>query len=244
MDKNYDYRLPRLFIETDLAENSTIPLDDDSAHYLKNVLRRPDGSQLRVFNGRHGEFLAFFTAVDRKKYNLTVESQIRPQPNPTKEIHLVFAPIKKDRQDFMIEKSVELGATHFHPVLTQQTVIRDLNEKRVAKQIQEASEQSERLALPELNPLQKLAEFIRDWPEEISLLAAIERQDTVFLGEITIPNKCAFLIGPEGGFSESEREMLLSNKKITPVGLGDQILRAETAALFGLSLIVAHQRPN
>lgn len=228
--------MPRLFVESDLGENTTLSLDEDSAHYLKNVLRRPDGSKLRVFNGRDGEFIAVFTPETRKTYLLKTENRIKPQPSTRKETHLVFALIKKDRQDFMIEKAVELGVTHFHPLLTQQTVIRDLNEKRVIKQIQEAAEQSERLDLPKLMPLKKLDEVLRGWPD-MPLFAGIERTDSELLGKIAIPDNSGLLIGPEGGFSEAERELLLKNEKITAVSFGDQILRAETAALFGLSVI-------
>ena len=235
-NENFDYRLPRLFVESDLKEDTTLSLDEDSTHYLKNVMRRPDGSKLRVFNGRDGEFLAVFTPQSKKTYSLQIENLARPQPASGKEVHLVFALIKKDRQDFLIEKAVELGVTHFHPVLTQQTVIRDLNEKRVLKQIQEAAEQSERLDLPKLEKLRKLEEVSRDW-EDTPLYAALERTEAEFFGKISIPADCGLLIGPEGGFSEVERETLLKNKKITPVSFGDQILRAETAALFGLSII-------
>lgn len=233
--EQYDYRSPRIFVESDLAENSTISLDDDTAHYLKNVLRRADGSVVRVFNGQDGEYLAAFTPQSKKSYALDIQNRLREQTNTSKEIHLVFAPIKKDRQDFMIEKAVELGATHFHPVLTQQTIIRDLNETRVKKQIQEAAEQCERLDIPKLEPLLKLDQFLRNWSDGIPLYTALERSDKEPL--CSASSSCAILIGPEGGFSDDEKEMLLNNPKVTAVTLGERILRAETAALYALSIL-------
>lgn len=226
-------------IDQDLSEGAEFPLDEDVAHYLKNVLRRPDGADLRVFNGRDGEFIASATAQSKKLYILTIKNRIRSQPDPANETHLVFALIKKDRQDFMIEKAVELGVTHFHPILTQQTVIRDINETRLLKQIREASEQCERLDIPKLLPLVKLEQL--NWPQDIPLYAGLERQDVPFLGSIDGGPKSGLLIGPEGGFSEQEHAYFLKNKAITPVSLGDTILRAETAAIFGLSLLAAQK---
>lgn len=137
----------------------------------------------------------------------------------------------------MIEKSVELGVTHFHPVLTQQTIIREVNEERLRKQIQEAAEQCERLDLPLLAPLKKIDLLIREWPEEISLFAALEREEAENLKKLLKQDHLAILIGPEGGFSDSEKELLEKTAKIQAVSLGNDILRAETAALYGLSLI-------
>lgn len=233
--ETFNYRLPRIVIDQDLNEGAEIPLDEDVAHYLKNVLRRPDGAELRVFNGRDGEFIASTQTHSKKLTVMTIKKQIRIQPGVGHETHLVFALIKKDRQDFMIEKAVELGVTHFHPVLTQQTIIRDLNETRLQKQIREASEQCERLDIPQLLPLKKLESLA--WPNDIPLYAGLERQDVPFLGSIDAPFKTGLLIGPEGGFSEQEHAFLLKDKTITPVSLGDTILRAETASIFGLSLI-------
>ena len=229
---------PRLYVPGDVQENSTLSLDDKAAHYLKNVLRRADGANLRLFNGRQGEFLASIR-YDRKNVLLDIKSKIHNQPTPSIEIHLVFPPIKKDRMDFMIEKAVELGATHFHPALTRQTSVRDINTERVHKQIIEACEQCERLDVPVISPLQTLEIILKNWPKDIPLYAALEREETSHLAQTNISSKSGFLIGPEGGFSDEEKTMLLSHERITPVSLGKNILRAETAAISGLSIIAS-----
>lgn len=114
----------------------------------------------------------------------------------------------------MIEKAVELGVTHFHPVLTHQTVIRDINHDRTQKQIREAAEQCERLDVPELLPLLKLDDVISKWPEQVSLYAAVERENAELISKKMIDPPCGILIGPEGGFSDSERESLIKNENI------------------------------
>ena len=229
-------------MEEKLERGLSLPLSEESAHYLKNVLRRKDGSELRVFNGHDGEFSARINLSDRKKIILEIDALIKGQTAQKTDIHLIFAPIKKDRMDFMIEKAVELGATHFHPVLTQQTVIRDINEDRLRKQIQEAAEQCERLDIPSFAPLKKLDALIRDWPEEESLFVALERESLETFSIKPTETQYALLIGPEGGFSENERNILLESKKVKAVSLGEEILRAETAALYGLSLIKSAAR--
>lgn len=227
---------PRLYVPDDVKESTTLSLDDKAAHYLKNVLRCPDGMGLRLFNGKHGEFLAA-VRFDKKNVLLDVKEKLHEQPIAPHELHLVFPPIKKDRMDFMIEKAVELGATHFHPVLTRQTSVRDINAERVTKQIIEACEQCERLDIPVITALSGLDVFLKKWPDDIPLYAAIEREDAPHLAEIKPSSKSGFLIGPEGGFSQEEKTLLLSHEKIKPISLGQNILRAETAAILGLGLL-------
>ena len=238
---DYDFRLPRLFVQDALQQDTSLSLTQDQTHYLKTVMRRPDGAKLRVFNGRDGEWGGVITYEGKKAASLALETQIRPQGARTPLLHLLFAPIKKDRMDFMIEKAVELGACALHPVLTQYTVIRDINPERVTRQIIEAAEQSERLDLPVLHKLSALKDFARLWNPAIPVFAALERYDAPLLGKSgQIPSECGVLIGPEGGWSDEERDLLIKLPFIRPVSLGDQILRAETAALFGLSLLTGN----
>ena len=237
-DHKTEYKTPRIFVDQRLAQDSTLSLSDDIAHYLKNVLRRQHGAPLRVFNGQDGEFAATLH-LDKKSATIVTGEILRPFTPRARDIHLLFAPIKKDAQDFMIEKCVELGVTHFHPVLTRQTVVRDLNEKRVMRQITEAAEQCERLDIPDLAPTQKLEEILRHWPEDIMLYAAVERLDAPHLIKQEIPAKAGIIIGPEGGFNEEERDLMSSHPAIRPVSLGTNILRAETAAIISAGFLSA-----
>jgi 16S rRNA (uracil1498-N3)-methyltransferase len=238
---DYDFRLPRLFVEDALQQDSALALNQDQTHYLKTVMRRPDGAKLRVFNGRDGEWGGVITYEGKKSASLALTTLIRPQGQRTPRLHLVFAPVKKDRMDFMIEKAVELGACALHPVLTQYTVIRDLNADRVTRQITEAAEQCERLDLPGLSPLCSLKDFARTWNPDLPVYAALERHDATLLGQIRpLPAECGLLIGPEGGWSDEERTFLLGLPFIRAVSLGEQILRSETAAIFGLSLLTGN----
>lgn len=228
-------------MEAPLAENATIPLSVEQAHYLKTVLRRPDGAALRVFNGKDGEWLGSLTFAAKKDANVALTRQIRSQPDRALNLHLFFAPIKKDRMDFMIEKAVELGVTDFHPLLTQFTTIRDINTERMTRQIAEAAEQCERLDLPGLHDLRPWKEFLSMDEPSLTILAALEREDTPFIGSITpIPAEAGLLVGPEGGFSDAEKSALLQLKWVKPVSLGAQILRSETAAIFGLSALLTN----
>lgn len=242
---DYDIRLPRVFIDAPLREDAQIPLGAEQAHYLKTVMRRPDGSPLHVFNGSDGEWLASFVHTGKRGGHLQPTKQLRSQPQEVCRLHLVFSPIKKDRMDFMIEKAVELGVTDIHPVLTRHSAVRELNMERMARQIIEAAEQSERLDIPRLRELQPLSAWLQVWKAEIPAYAAIERVDAPLMADALPPvtEEAAFLIGPEGGFSDDEKILLLEKGHgwIKPVSLGRRILRAETAAIFGLSILTSRQ---
>ena len=201
-------------------------------------MRRKEGDNVRLFNGRDGEWLAVFTAFEKKSVTANSVRQLLAQPERTREIHLAFAPIKKARMDFLIEKAVELGATHLHPVLTHNTEMRQINETRLRAQIIEAAEQCERLDIPVVYPLQTLENFIGNWQQPIPVMACFERSEAPFIDDVMNNKKdVAFLIGSEGGFSEIEKERLLKQQIIIPVSLGHRIFRSETAALFVLSRI-------
>lgn len=237
---DYDFRLPRLFLEAPLQGAATLPLTGEQTHYLKTVMRRPDGAQLRVFNGRDGEWLGTLSFHGKKDGSVVLQRQIRAPVARALKLHLVFAPVKKDRMDFMVEKAVELGVTDLHPVLTKFTVIRDINEERMTRQMHEASEQCERLDIPALHKLQSLRDFVKSW-DGVPLLSALEREDAPFIGRLSpVPAETGLIIGPEGGFSEEERTLLITPDWVKPVNLGPQILRSETAAIFGLSVLLGN----
>lgn len=215
-----------------------MPLSGEQTHYLKTVLRRPDGAKLRVFNGEDGEWQASLHYTGKKGAFLKLQQLLRHAAPAQRRLHLVFAPIRKERMEFMVEKAVELGATDLHPVLTQYTVVRDINEERLRRQIMEAAEQCERLDLPRLHGLTDLKHFLASWTGK-PLLAAIERVEASPVATYASLAECALLIGPEGGFSEEEKENLACQASVHPVSLGNTILRAETAAIFGLSVLTA-----
>lgn len=228
-------KLPRLFVGGDLAEGQPLPLSIAQAHYLRNVLRREAGALLRVFNGRDGEYLAALKRTHKRGGEAICERMLAPQPNAPAPLHLIFAPVKKARLDVLIEKAVELGATHLHPVITRNTENRTLNMDRLNAQIVEAAEQCERLDLPVLSKPRPLTDWLPMWDASIPVAAALERTPDA-LPLSTIPAR-AVLIGPEGGFTAEENALLQSTPFIRAASLGPRILRSETAALYALSLL-------
>lgn len=249
---------PRLYVDhAAIASGMDITLHDDQTHYLKTVLRLRDGDKVRCFNGQDGEFLASWMMVGKKSSQLTILDQLRLMPNDeTTEpyrVHLFFPLIKKDRQDWLIEKAVELGVTDLHPILTDHVIVRDINRDRVMRQIIEAAEQSERLDIPHLHPLSSLKDILATKAVDITLFVALERcENAPLLSSLVadqrskdMPRKsCGFLCGPEGGFSAAEAERLQSLSQTGAchvVNLGPTILRAETAALYGLIMIMGQR---
>ncbi|OIN85582.1 MAG: hypothetical protein AUJ12_08515 [Alphaproteobacteria bacterium CG1_02_46_17] len=238
----YPHDLPRLYLSVPLRAGQDVPLPDGQAHYLRHVLRCAEGDLVRVFNAADGEWKAQISFPSKKAVLLQVRDLLRPASDGLQQYtrHLVFSPIKKDRQDWLIEKSVELGVTDFHPVVMNRSVIRDIKEERVRAQIIEASEQCERLDLPTLHPVKNLKQFMQQFDSGSKIYAAIERQDAVFLGDILrkeAVRDATYMVGPEGGFDQEEVAFLSGFSCVCPVSLGPRILRSETAALYGLSLL-------
>lgn len=227
------FKLPRLYTEEVLNNKGVIALSTGQAHYLNNVLRQKDGEAIRLFNGQDGEWLGVLQNLNKKSGEARLDKQIIPQPVNTKKIHLIFAPIKKNRLDWLIEKAVELGVSELHPVLTQNTEVRKLKTERVTHQILEAAEQCERLDIPKLHEVQKLEALFDNWPKDIEIQACLERFDAQPIQNTD--KDIAVLIGPEGGFTVEEKEAIA--KFATPITLGDQILRSETAVIKALSIL-------
>ncbi|MCB9964163.1 MAG: 16S rRNA (uracil(1498)-N(3))-methyltransferase [Rhodospirillales bacterium] len=230
------HKFPRLYVSSRLQVGQDIALTSDQAHYLKTVLRLEEGASVRVFNDRDGEFLLRLLPGGKKQAVGICEAQIKSPPEHVPEVHLYFAPIKKNRLDFLIEKAVELGVTQFHPVLSERTDVRKLNDERVRAQIIEAAEQCERLDLPQVHDLTPLPVAVRGAPHNI--FAALEREDhlpSLKAHQIAFP--AAVLIGPEGGFTPDEVNFLSAEKHVIPVSLGPRILRSETAALKMISCL-------
>lgn len=231
------YKHPRLHVEQSLSEGRDVPLPEAQAHYLRTVLRKNAGDNIRLFNEKDGEWLAVLSATEKKTAIARCIRLIHAPQMKERHIHLLFPPLAKDRLDFLIEKSVELGVTDLWPVLTRRTEVRRINEERVRAQIIEAAEQCERRDIPLLHEMTELSECLGAWDDHIPLYTALEREDAAPL--IAQKDPCALLVGPPGGFADEEKILLQALPFVKPVTLGPRILRTETAALSGLSLLNA-----
>ena len=226
--------LPRLFVEQALSAGLALTLDGPSANYLGNVLRLGPGAQVKLFDDRSGEWLAGIEEAGRKRVTLRVGEQLRPR-EPVPDLWLLFAPIKRGRIDWLVEKATELGAARLVPVVTRRTVVERVNVERLRAHAIEAAEQCERTALPEIAEPAKLEAVLRGWPEGRSLYFADEAGGTP-LAEAAASGPAAILIGPEGGFTDEERAAIAGVEQARPVSLGPRILRADTAAVAALAI--------
>jgi 16S rRNA (uracil1498-N3)-methyltransferase len=226
-------KTPRLYVEDDLNAGASIELNSDHSHYLMTVMRKSKADQVRLFNGRDGEYIGSLKPHSKKQVQLVDLNKFIDQPKKGRAVHLYVAPIKKDRMAILIEKAVELGVTDIYPIITEYTQHGKINEIRMLKQIIEAAEQCERMDIPTLHEVSKLVKTHFHAPT----FAAIARVDSPFFsGEMV--GDIGLLVGPEGGFSKSEIDYLFTHASIMPCSLGDRILRAETASIFMLSKIV------
>ena len=215
-------------------------LPGGQAHYLGTVLRRDAGALVRVFNGVDGEYLARIAAPARRGSTLTVVEKLRDQP-PETGPWLLFALLKRDATDLVVRQAVELGASRILPVITERTNAARVNEDRLRAIVVEAAEQCERLTLPPVDTPARLDAILTRWPVERRLFAALERHDPppgLSPSGLSPPGPAALLIGPEGGFTAGEQTWLLRLPFVTPISLGPNVLRAETAAAAGQALLL------
>jgi 16S rRNA (uracil1498-N3)-methyltransferase len=226
----------RLHVPDALAEGAAVTLTAGQAHYLGAVMRQATGAALRVFNGRDGEWQARIGQLRKDRGGLVVERLLRPQAAEP-DLWLVFAALKRDAMDLVAQKATELGAAALLPVFTERTNAGRVNAERLAAIATEAAEQSERLSVPVVEPARKLAELLAGWPAGRRLLVAAERRQAAPIRPAGFP--AALLVGPEGGFTDRELDVLVSQPFVEPVTLGPRILRAETAAIVGLALLQA-----
>lgn len=228
----------RLFTEHALAAGQPVELTANQAHYLRNLMRAGPGDAVLLFNGRDGEWSAEIAALAKKSGSLTPLRQERPQ-TPEPGPWLLFAPLKRGPLDFLVQKAVELGASALHPVLTAHTDSARINRDRLAANAVEAAEQCERLTVPPVRPAEKLIAVLENWPQDRHLLVCAERGAAPAIDDVLRSaagrGGWAILIGPEGGFAQSELDLLGNLPFATPVCLGPHVLRAETAALAALS---------
>jgi 16S rRNA (uracil1498-N3)-methyltransferase len=220
--------LPRLYVEQLLSEGLPVTLDGGPANYLGAVLRLGAGAPVKLFDDITGEWLAEIVQAGKKRVSLRIVRHLRER-EAVPDLWLLFAPIKRGRIDWLVEKATEIGAARLAPVITQRTIVDRLNLDRLRAHTVEAAEQCERTALPELAEPVKLAALLRNWPEERFLYFADEGG-----GEAFAPQA-----GPEGGFTEEERAAIRAVPQARPVSLGPRILRADTAAVAALSVWMA-----
>ncbi len=237
----------RLYVAHDLTTGGQILLEGNQGHYLVNVLRLKAADHILLFNGRQGEWLAEITKTGKGRAAVVVEQIVMAQ-KPEPDLWYLFAPIKKARIDYMVQKATELGVSLIRPVLTARTNLDRLKEDKIRRHAIEAAEQCERFTVPIVPPMIKLQSLLDDWPEDRLLMFCDEEgsddQNTFPVGraidEVTAwqerPRKWAILIGPEGGFTTDERRLIRSNANVVPVTLGPRILRADTAAVAAIAL--------
>ena len=224
----------RLFVDQPISDGQTLNLSDAQAQYLYAVMRQRAGGHVRAFDGQNGEWLARITSLSKRAGQLEATSQLRAQ-SPAPDLWLCFAPIKKARMDMIVEKATELGATRLLPVITDFAQSGRLRTDRMRAQAIEAAEQCGALHVPQVEDPRPLAQLLADWPQDRPLWFCDEAlSDQATETKPQKNAKGALLIGPEGGFSDSERALVRAHPAHVPISLGPLILRAETAAIAGL----------
>jgi 16S rRNA (uracil1498-N3)-methyltransferase len=253
----YDFRSPRLYVNDDLSVGAEIVPDKKQAHYLRNVLRIKSNETVLLFNGREGEWR---TAADAagKTLKLVVRDQVRAQTPPA-DLHYLFAPLKHERLDYMVQKAVEMGVSRLQPVITRHTQVSRVNQERMRANAIEAAEQCGILSVPEVMAPLAFAKMISarepnrllifcdesaDMASPIAVLSAARVAPDAILPLVmgsasNTSEPLAVLIGPEGGFSDGERDTLLTLPNVVRLSLGPRILRADTAAVAALAVVQA-----
>lgn len=239
----YDFSAQRLFVEHDLAQGSVVEAGAEQANYLCNVLRLQTGDAVLLFNGRDGEWRARLALRKKRSLELEVVAQTRAQEGGP-DIDYLFAPLKRSRLDYVVQKATEMGVARIKPVLTRRTVAERVNTDRLKANAIEAAEQCGVLRIPEVAAPQKLAAVLADWPQDRLLVFCDEDSEVknpleALAGHGNGQGPVALLIGPEGGFDDAERQQILSLPSALRLSLGPRILRADTAAVAALALVNA-----
>ena len=223
----------RLFYSKSLSLNLTDKLDKSQSHYLAKVMRIKENEVFSLFNNS-GEWEAKILNITKSIVEFNVTKQLRQKEN-TKELWLAFSPIKSNYFNFMIQKATELGVTKFLPIIFERTIVRKINKDRLEKVIIEAAEQSNRITVPTINDPQKLKSFLNNDMDLI--FTDLNTTNTkIDIKKLTTKPTCV-IIGPEGDFSEEEREEILRFNDVQPIKINENILRSETAVISALSII-------
>jgi 16S rRNA (uracil1498-N3)-methyltransferase len=239
--RRYDFTASRLFVDTDLAPGTVLACRADQVNYLRNVLRLGPGDQILIFNGRDGEWRARIGEVRKAAMTLHAEAQVRPQL-AAPDIDYLFAPLKRARLDYMVQKATEMGVARLRPVFTRRTTPDRINTQRMRANAVEAAEQCGILRVPEVFEAETLAAALAHWDAKRRLIFCDEDSDAAdplaALRSLP-PGPLALLIGPEGGFDTGERELITCQPFALSISLGPRILRADTAAVAALALVNA-----
>ena len=238
----FDFRSPRLFVEAALAAGQTVALERSQSNYLGNVLRLSAGGTILVFNGRDGEWQASI-AGSKRPDSLKLVARTRPQDR-LPDLAYVFAPLKHARLDYMVQKAVEMGASSLQPVLTRFTQVARVNGERMRANVIEAAEQCGILSIADVAEPVTLDRYLAGRKPQRLLVFCDEAADTssplqALQAHLAASEGIDVLIGPEGGFAEEERTILLRQQRILRLSLGPRILRADTAAVAALALVQA-----
>ena len=234
----------RLFVEADLVKGATLSLDKEQAHYLGHVMRQSAGDRLEIFNGRTDSFIAELTVISRKSASVQLV-ELCENFKSSPDLWFLFAPVKRARLDFMAQKATELGVSHIQPVNTDYCQVSRVNLDRLSANAVEAAEQTGRLDVPSVGPFVSLYQLLAEWPVDRHLIfcdeaLSADHQSNPLAQLRSKPiTKAGLLIGPEGGFSDTERDQIRQIASVRPISLGPRILRSDTAALAALSLFQA-----
>lgn len=231
---------PRLYLEQSLAAQSVVTLPEEAAHYLRNVLRLQPGDAVRLFNGRDGEWLGYVTEASKKRVDVRCERAEAAVTLPP-DVDYLFAPLKHARLDYMVQKATELGARRLVPVITQRTIVERVKLDRMRANAVEAAEQCNLVFVPEVMEPKPLAKVLDAWEPGRTLVFCDEsgagRNPLEALRQVKTP--AAVLVGPEGGFTPEEQQLLARQAYVAPISLGPRIMRADTAAIAALTLLQA-----
>ena len=224
----------RLFFKESLSLNLTAKLDKSQSHYVNKVMRVKVNEVFSLFNN-DGEWEAKILNISKSIVEFNITKQLRQKENP-KELWLAFSPIKSNYFNFMIQKATELGVTKFLPIIFDRTIVRKINKEKLEKVIIEATEQSNRINIPSIDEPKSLKEFLDDEKMDLIFTDLNSQNKKIDLDKLTINPTCV-IIGPEGDFSEDEREQILAFKGVQPIKINENILRSETAVISALSIV-------
>ena len=236
----------RLYFSKELKANLLSNLSAEQSHYIKNVMRLKPGDTISLFNSMNGEWSAKIVNHNKENTEFQVEKLIKNNKLENN-LWLAFSPIKKNHLDMMIQKTTELGIQKFIPILSERTIVKEINTERLKKIIIESSEQSNRISVPEIKNLEPLKDFLSKFPNDGSLIFCDINCKKSDLKNILSKKKqgpVCILIGPEGDFSEKERQLIIEKKEIFSLSLAHNILRAETAAIAAVTIVNYHLNFN